>query len=62
MADRPDGTPGRRARALYYVVILAIVVTIVVAILAYREAPSAPERGRDTLPAQAAQGSGAAPR
>lgn len=62
MTQRPDGSPGRGARLLYGTVLLAIIITIGVAILAYRQSPSSVDRGRSTLPAQAAEGSGAAPR
>ena len=60
MTQRPDGTPGRGARLLYAIVLCAIVVTVGVAILAYRQSPSSIDPGRGTLPAQAAEGSGAA--
>lgn len=60
MTRRPDGSPGRRARLLGVVIMLAAIATIVVAILAYRQSPSAPPPGSGTFPGQAAEGTGAA--
>ncbi|WP_076073229.1 hypothetical protein [Sphingomonas montana] len=58
MPARPDGSPGRGARALYAVVVGVVLITIAVAVFAYLESRSAPARGSAQLPAQAAQESG----
>ncbi|HEX8447629.1 MAG TPA: hypothetical protein VF649_13575 [Sphingomonas sp.] len=61
MTKHTDDAPGRRGFLLCALVVLAIIATVVVAVLAYRQSPGAPPRGSEALPSQAAEQSGAVP-